>query len=66
LAAIPGIRAVAIKSVTGIVGDPNATIVAGEPFLGDVAFGTIIDGALVGIKEIALRRDDAHARHQDR
>ncbi len=44
LDAIPGIEAVGLLSAKGIQGDPAFTIFAGEPFLGDVDFGTITAG----------------------
>ena len=57
LAAIPGIRAVGILSSSGIAESDAATLVAGQPFLGDVAFGTIIDGrAPLVASEVALGR----------
>ncbi len=55
LAGIPGIRAVGVRSGTGIGDDPTATLFAAEPFLGDVAFGVITDGRTpVARNEIAL------------
>ena len=57
IAAIPGIRAVGLMSTMGIEGDPTFTIFAGEPFLGDVDFGTILAGrAPTKPTEIALGR----------
>jgi hypothetical protein len=64
LAALPGIRAVGIKSGTGFAGDANATGFAGEPFLGDVSFGTITKGrAPVARTEIALGRQTMAKLH---
>lgn len=52
---IPGIRAVGLKSVTGVFISDTATIVAGEPYLGDIAFGTITAGrGPVADDEVAL------------
>ncbi len=44
LESIPGIDAVGLLSTQGIQDDPTFTVFAGQPFLGDVDFGTIIAG----------------------
>jgi putative ABC transport system permease protein len=57
LESIPGIEAVGILSIEGIPGDPAFSIFAAEPFLGDVDFGTILEGrAPTKPMEIALGR----------
>ncbi len=62
LASIPGIEAVGLLSTQGIQDDPTFTIFAGEPFLGDVDFGTIIAGrAPTRSDEIALGRASMRA-----
>ena len=57
LESIPGIDAVGLLSTQGIRDDPTFTIFAGEPFLGDVDFGTITAGrAPTKPMEVALGR----------
>ena len=57
LESIPGIEAVGLLSTLGIRDDPNFTVFAGEPFLGDVDFGTITAGrAPTKPTEVALGR----------
>jgi putative ABC transport system permease protein len=64
LESIPGIAAVGILSIEGIPGDSAFTIFAGEPFMGDVDFGTIIAGrAPTRPTEAALGRTSM--RHYD-
>ncbi len=65
LASIPGIEVVGLLSTQGIQDDPAFTIFAGEPFLGDVAFGTITAGRAptepteVALGRTSMRRYDA-------
>ena len=57
LESIPGIEAVGLLTTQGIQDDPSFTIFAGEPFMGDVDFGTITAGrAPTKPTEIALGR----------
>ena len=57
LESIPGIEVVGLLTTQGIQDDPAFTIFAGEPFLGDVDFGTITAGrAPTKPTEVALGR----------
>ncbi len=57
LESVSGIDAVGLLSTQGIRDDPTFTVFAGEPFLGDVDFGTIIAGrAPIKPTEVALGR----------
>jgi hypothetical protein len=61
LAAISGIRAVGIKSSTGIGTDADATVLAAEPFIGDATLASVITGrAPVTDQEVALGRLTLH------
>ena len=62
LESIPGIEAVGLMTTQGIQDDPTFTVFAGEPFLGDVDFGTIIAGRRPTTPhEIALGRASMRA-----
>jgi putative ABC transport system permease protein len=62
LEAIDGIESVGILSTTGVADDPNFTVYAGEPFLGDVELGTVVEGrAPTKPTEIALGRSSMHS-----
>ncbi len=57
LQAIPGIRSVGILSAEGIGAQPNAVIVAPEPFMGAVQFGAVTAGRVpTSPTEVALGR----------
>ncbi len=57
IAAVPGVTSVGILTAEGIGDDPEATLFAADPFLGDVAFGAITAGrAPMNSNEIALGR----------
>jgi FtsX-like permease family len=62
LTSIPGIDAVGVRSAIGVAEDPQFTLVSGEPFLGDVEFGTITAGRAptrpteVALGAVSMRR----------